>query len=512
MAVTPGEGSPVRRHKKKHYTPSNPFVRALTKNSTLNSKRDVLDTLQRGTDPDLAELLAPHNLLHPRLNKNNTNVGMEVDIANKINEIAAARGRVDDLKSPARNFSGGDVGGTARTGGGGGRAGGGMGMLDQLMQNLMSNVQGQAPSMNYQKILQSTLDDINKAYDAERKAVHQRSTKAKKETRSNRRELEDMYSSLSHVYNREAARQDQETKQDVHRVAGIYNRQASQAEKDVNRTEGQEAGLLRKLGIDAAGVETIPSGFNILEKEQSNIRKEKSKAKQIAQERGNIQERYLNKQQGLALEEGNQRSADAMAQLQDYLFQNRQALQDITSRENQATAAARTDLSAQLGEQKQAYQDAVWQRMMDVAGFGLDVRQLQSGNKFNRMNIGLDRQALIDDRKQNQFENQLDLQKLALDARDQSATEGPLAGTALGDAAQRFGTVGKQRGTKLMSVFNNVIGSPHVQDGFVMQNGEKKDMTPEMAAAIASDMGKKQGLKPHEIQLLRLQVLDYFGR
>lgn len=533
MAVTPGGSSPIRRRPTstrnyfhgqhsiprqkpagvpsvlwdyKHHKP----VQMNPSSGIVGSKDfnvfDELGNYFQDTGNRLAKYAAGRSFI------DETRMGIS-DIGKNLEQFANQEMAADPRN---RTSPGSLAGGTSRSTPGG-RQSQRVGQLDQLLSQLMSNVQGTPPDMHFNQILDDVKQSINKSYNAERKAVKGRSKRAKKETSQNRKELENMYAALSHSYNREAAKQDAETQQDVRQVGGIYNRQANRAEEDVNRTEGQEASLLNKLGISAAGEQTIPSGFNILEKEQSKIRGRKSRAQQIAQERGNVQERYLGKQSGLATEEGAARSADAMSQLQDYLFQNRQAMQDIAARRQQALGTAETDLSGQLSQQQADYQNAVWDRLSDVMGFALDVKGLQSGNKLDRMRIGLDRQGLVDDRKQNQFQNQLDLRQFLADQGGAGAggafgENTTLGQTDLGTATRQISTLGPQSGNKVMGVFNNLLSNKDIQNGYILPPGAstKTTITPERAAAMAIDMGKKQGLGPHEIQVLRLAVLDYF--
>lgn len=538
MAVTPGEGSPTRRPRPRSYyhgqhsiprqkpkeTPSWAWDYKHHKPLNMSPNKGLVGAKNFNMFDELGNYFQTTG---EKLSRNAANRSFIDETRTGMANMGQALENFADRSRNSRNRTAPNVGGgTSRSPAGGGGSpvtgGGGQGgILNQLLGNLMGSVQGTPPNMNFDKILQDTKDQVNKAYNAERRAVRGRSTRAKTETKQNRKELENMYAALSHAYNREAGRQDQETQKEMNLAGRIYNQQSNQAERDTNRTEGQESKLLQQLGIGAAGSETIPSGYNILQKEQKNIRGEKSKAKQIAMERGNIQERYLNTQGGLALEEGAQRSADQMDNLQNYLFQNRQALQDIAARRHTALAGAETDLAGQLGQQQQDYQNSVWDRLSDVMGFALDVKGLQSSNRLDRMNIGLDRQGLVDDRRQNQFENQLDLQKLLLDQQQAGTAAGGggaqfgensvLGQTDLGTAIRQTSTLGRQAGSKTMGVFNNLISDKRIQNGFVISpGGEKIDITPERAAAMAVDMGKKQGLGPHEIQLLRIAVLDYF--
>lgn len=388
--------------------------------------------------------------------------------------------------------------------------------LDSLVEELFKHVGGTAPNLDFEKILDKNLDAINRAYDAEKNAILRNNKRARRTTRRNREDLESLYKGLARAYNREAERQDKETRQEVKQAAGIYNTQAKQAKNQTQGVLRDQAKMMKNLGIEAAGAETIPGQNKDLLDELGDIRKEKSQAKQRVRNLGDSQERYLNTMEGLALHEGTQRSADQLEALRDYIFNNRTALQDVAARRGQSLAEAEGNLAGQQAEMQQQYENDVWDRLMDVAGFKLDVDTLRSGNKLDRMRIGIDRAAEQRQRRDTQFDNALDLRKFLAEQQN-SQVEGredsALSDTALGKASQIFSeNLSKPRATKVMSVFNNVLNQPAIVNGFRMVNGEEMRTTPEIARQIAMNMGRRQGLQGAELRLLLTAVLEYMGR
>lgn len=409
--------------------------------------------------------------------------------------------------------------------------------LNQLFQSLMGSVNAGAPNFDFEQVLNNNLKAINNAYDNERNAIRRGSRAAKKETRKNRKILSGVFNNLGKSYHRQANRQDREAKKDVKQVSQIFNQQGKRAENVMDRLQNEQVGMMKKLGIEDAGSDIIPGQTGILAKELSSIRRQKGSAARTERERGNIEERYLHREGQLARSEGASRAADQLDALQAFLFDQKTAKQDVSARRQVALAEAEAQLSAQFSKMRQEHSDTVWERLMDVAGFKLDVDEERNETMLARMGIRTDRDQLrldrdefeldVDkerfDRRDSQFDNLLELRKLANDRREstldrrqdrrENASDrrnellGPLA-----NVNNLFRQASPKASRKLNNVFNNLLNSPSVRaNKFRGPGGKMTTMTPEQAAAMASQMGRRQGLNNTEMHLLRIAVLDYFG-
>lgn len=319
-------------------------------------------------------------------------------------------------------------------------------------------------------LAKQAMDIANQQYDPQIAELQREMGIAQGHATHSQQEIAKMYGALQQADKADIPQINQMFAGEKNKINNDYTalqNQVSNAYSDANK---QQMDLMKQLNIQAAA----PTALAQQQNDQAFFTGQQGQAKQDTMDALQLlqtgADNFSTQGAEIAGLEGNNRQADVMSQLQDYLTQAQGRVGDLT---NQKQNAYSTALS-QLGQQQ------------------------QQGT-------------------QNQFSNMLQLAKLQMEMQQAQASQnkqptyrsGPLA------ASQYLGEADPQNASNLNSFLLQILqGQPYTSGQMPnpVDPTRSTPITPEGAAQIAVQQAAAQGMSPQNQQELYMAMLAYYGR
>lgn len=357
--------------------------------------------------------------------------------------------------------------------------------LDALFAELMTAINSGGSSIDYESALAESEKAIRQAYAADIAAIRAGNKGARRDTAKNRAALEQMYGGLAKQYRRESGRAVKHGEQAANRI----NKNAEGSSKFLTGQAkdllGEQAALAEGLGIEAA----IPAAQEGLMKEtlgqQKDIIREGSQDANRQRGFAGNNQRFLQRGGVNARLEGSNRSADLLADLQDYLQQGRSQIAGLRGDMNREIASNSSNLMGQVAELQASADSEMWDRLMQMAGLKMDIETEQ----FDQS------RALAD------FQS-----KLSGEPADS------MPGAENFQNSQYY--LEQLRRPKVgAGIFDEILQRPEFLYGKAENpnTGEMYKLTPEYAMQMIEQAAQENNLSPQDVNLLRLAIATYMG-
>lgn len=367
---------------------------------------------------------------------------------------------------------------------------GSLDILDQLVQGMLMDT-GSA-TYDYESAIQDATDAIRQAYGAEIGAIRSNNRDARRDTKKGRREIEAMYAGLAKSYgkdSKQAIKAGEKGAKAQMRIGEEGNEILQGANSQI---ANEEAALLKGLGIQEAAPEILGDNTEQFQKATAQNTSRASRAAGMERAFAGTESRYFDRYAAGADFEGQGRSADLLAALQDYVRNNRNEIASLKGQRAQEIAGAKGDIMSQAAEFQAEQDNLMWERMMEYMGLR---KEIEDTNFDNRL-----------DAKQFRWDQKMDQQKLLESVAGGGSAAGEYMPKALYQASQIISNeLPREQATRVQAVLKSILGSANfTEDRFKAQNGEMLKMTPEMAMQLARQAGRKAGLGPRELEILAL--------
>lgn len=295
------------------------------------------------------------------------------------------------------------------------------------------------------------------------------------ETRANRNKdiIGSMFNQLADRTSSEVPAVQQQFQDTSNQVQGNYDQAQKQITDNYAQTQADQEAMYKRLNIEAAAPDIIPQQQN----DAAFFKNVESTTNQTAQtaiqqeKQGAVD--YTNQAAVSDRNEGTQRQADLMTQLQDLLQQYQGQIGDYQNAKNQTFLSNLGDL------QEKSQTNALSRSQSDF------------NNYIATINLGRGLQS-----------DQLDQYKA-----QQSSANNPVSSlSSVGSRAMSLG-LNSSQAQSVQSIMNQAVLSDTVSGGTSGVN-----LTPEAKAAQIVRQGQDYGLSGAELNALQAIALEYFGR
>lgn len=343
----------------------------------------------------------------------------------------------------------------------------GQSLFDLLTQLAMGGSQNDPAAMSKQ-----AMDMAAQQYDPQIEELRRQMGITENRAGSDRQQIGQMYSALQGADKADIPVIDKMFGQQRNTVQNDYKQLGNQVSSAYGDAQKQQMDLMKQLNIQAAAPDALKqqgTDLAFFKGQQGQSQQDTQDSLKLLQTGA---DNYSTQGAEIAGLEGNNRQADVMSQLADYMTQAQGRVGDLQNQKQNAYSTA----LGQLGQQ-----------------------QSQTS--------------------QNQFSNMLQLAKLQFEQQqaDQQAQQaqnpqyksGPLA------ASQYLGQADPSQASNLNSfLLQTLQGSPfttgRVPDP--TDSSRSTSLTPEAAASIAVQQAAAQGMSPQSQQELYMAMLAYYGR
>lgn len=261
--------------------------------------------------------------------------------------------------------------------------------------------------------------------------------------------------------------------QSKNKVGQQYQQLGNQVSSQYANAQKQQMDLMKQLNIQAAA----PDALKAQQSDQAFFQGQQGQSKQDTLDAMSLLQQgaddYSRQGSEIAGLEGNNRQADVMAALQDYMTQAQGKVGDLEAQKQNGYTSA----LSQLAQQQQQGQ------------------QTQFGNILQLAKM--------------QYEMQHDQDVLAQQKTGKQPTSGPLAAAGyLGQADPS--QAGNLNGFLLSLLQQEPFTSGQMKNPFDPTRSQQ--LTPEAAAQLAVQQAASQGMSPQSQQELYMAMLAYYGR
>lgn len=246
--------------------------------------------------------------------------------------------------------------------------------LDQLLAMMQGMVGTTGPTYepDYEDLMDQIRRQVDPVYDARRAAIDRLSERASERVGTGRQDVEAMYNALAQDYGTQAQQAEEmlgESQQEAQQIAGQLKKNI---QGSYSRIAEEQAERLQALGQEHVMPDILAEQGADQAFQESQAAQTGAAAESFYNQLGAADQAYYQQGAPLARLEGTNRSADLLAQLEDYLAQAEagqmelegQRTSDITSAFNQLAQQAQ-----QFAQQQSAGQgQQQWGRMMDLFG------------------------------------------------------------------------------------------------------------------------------------------------
>lgn len=372
------------------------------------------------------------------------------------------------------------------------------GYLDQLMQSMITDAASQ--TFDYESALKQSEQAIRQAYAAEIGAIRSNNGAARKDTKNARRQIEAMYNGLARTYGRDAQDATAQGTKDAAAMMGLANDANATIKNNQQDVSNSEMKMLSDLGIqDAAKNSDIITGdFERTKKTTAENTQHGQRKASSAKEMQAANAQYFQRSAGGAQFEGAGRSADLLAQLQDYIRGNRNQIAQLKGKRATDIASNKSSVM-QAEDDARAKNDAhLWQMVQDAANLKIKTEDTNNDNNLASQKF--------------KYQQQNDAANRALKLQGGSNSNLP---KNLQRAMGLIQSNGQQK-KKLTSILNGLFNTDPFVNGSTTQYGKNgksvtHKMTPFAAAKMAEQAGRKAGLSEVDIQTLRLAAMASTG-
>ena len=355
--------------------------------------------------------------------------------------------------------------------------------LDALYGFLQSSA---SPTFDYESALAESEKAIRDAYGAEIGAIRRGNRGARKQTARDRAELERMYNALGRSYERAGRRDARQGERLANRMSDQSERSAGFLKKNADKMLSEQAARAENLGVEAAVPENSAGLVgDVAAQSRKVIRQGASDANRQRGFAGNNR-RFMNRGAQGARLEGTNRSADLLADLQDYLQANRDKIAGLRGDRNRELASNESAVMSSVAEMQQSANSDMWDQLMDLA------------------NLDMDREKFA-------HEQQMDLADLRnAIASGGSDPQNQFPGLeSVGNAQHYLGQMqNKQMGA---SLYDSLMRSDVFRRQKVRENGQEFKLTPQEASYRAEQIAEENGLSVADKNLLALAIMAGLG-
>ena len=360
--------------------------------------------------------------------------------------------------------------------------------LDMLTELAMSMLTQPGASYDYESAMQSAAQGIRQAYAAEIGAIRSNNRAARKDTKRARKQIEHLYEGLAKQLGNQAVKAENRGDRNAAEQQGIYQNSANALGQLNQQITGEEAQMLQDLGLQAAAPEVISPNYDQLASQASFLTGEGARAAELAGRMGDAQSRYMSRSQAGALREGADQSAGLIAELQNYLRQNRGQIGILKGNRAKEVQASNANIQGQAA-QMAADQDAqTWKQVMDLIDTvsGIENTNFQNELAANKF----------------QWDQKTDKWKMRQDALDQQDAVDPMANYApnIKDALSIISQTQDPHDQKALNALMQMFGSNEFRtDQVALGNGDTTKLTVYEAMAMARKKGMAMGLQGKEL-------------
>lgn len=353
---------------------------------------------------------------------------------------------------------------------------------DQLAQLV-----GNMPPIDYEESLRASNQDIRNSYQHSIQALRAAMGSAKGQTAADRKDVMAMYRALSQDYARGAKNEVSQGQRVAQAMQNVANQAQGQISKSANQQLAEQAALAKNLGVEAAMPTVAAAQRNNLLKTVNSIQGRGQRAANDTLTYSGNQQRYLDRGGHNALLEGTNRSADLLADLQDYLQNTGGQIAGLQSDRDRALAANRTSVLSTANEENQKRSDDIFNQLLAIGKF-------KFGAENDRANL------------------QLAAQKAA--AANQPEPEDPNA--AYPQFSQDYANILSQLGPglaeKVKGILDPVVNGAQFRQGRYKASNtdEMIDLNPIAAGQLAVNAAKQQGIQDsHVLEVIRQAAMAY---
>lgn len=375
--------------------------------------------------------------------------------------------------------------------------------LEQLFSQLVASVGSGSPTFDYESALQESQQAIRQAYRNDIDAVRGSNKAARRDTAKNRQELESLYAALARSYNKAGGRameQGQDLAAQMQEISGSASDSVNQSAQQIAQ---EQAAMAQGLGIEAAMPDIMQSQGNELQEDLTQIADSGAQSANTQLSFAGNQQRFMERGSQGARLEGTNRSADLLADLQDFIQGNRQQVSQLRSQRSRDISANETSVMNSIAEMQAAAEAQQWERLMGLADMKLDIENTQQDNdlasaefraklrdqRFDHRSSLADREL---DAQQTQAQLQQELMLAQMNNRNDPQEEESFMPSWLEKYSQ---FVGQELGPRQKRLMNSVTNSDQFTQGQMeAPNGSMIDLTPNAAAQFAKKKAIEQGI------------------
>lgn len=362
--------------------------------------------------------------------------------------------------------------------------------LDMLTELAMSMLTQPGASYDYESAMQSAAQGIRQAYAAEIGAIRSNNRAARKDTKRARKQIEHLYEGLARKMGNQAVRAEKRGDRNAAEQQGIYQDSTDALAQLNQQITGDESQMLQDLGLQAAAPEVISPNYDQLASQASFLTGEGARAAELAGRMGDAQSRYMSRSQAGALREGADQSAGLIAELQNYLRQNRGQIGILKGNRAKEVQASNANIQGQAA-QMAAEQDAqTWDQVMQLI-------DTVSGIE----NTNFDNQLAANKFRWDQKSDKWRMRQDAMNQQQQDAPD-PMANYApnIKDALSIIAQTQDPHDQKALNALMQMFGSNEFRtDQVALGNGDTTKLTVYEAMAMARKKGIAMGLQGKEL-------------
>lgn len=366
-------------------------------------------------------------------------------------------------------------------------------VLDQLVQSMLRDSASQ--SFDYEDALKQSQNAIRAAYGAEINAIRSNNGAARKQTKRDRNEVEAMYAGLAATYGQEA-------KTATHNGAVAAQDQVNlqrQANQDITQsqrqTTGEEAKMLKDLGLEDTADQIIAPDFKQNQKVTSENTQRGARKAGVAKEMAAANSQFFQRGGVTARLEGTNRSADMLTALQDYIRGNNSQISTIRGKQSADLLQNKLSVQEQAAKAQSDADNELWDRMMQVTGLKAQIEDTNFDNSLAAQKF--------------KYSQQQDRRELA--AKSQKNTK-----SFIPESLQNaMGVIQQERPNNpnsVTAILQSLFNSQQYRDGSVSRvvgkgAGAKSvshKLTPAEAANMAEKAARQAGLSQRDINIARL--------
>lgn len=365
-------------------------------------------------------------------------------------------------------------------------------LLDQLMQSMLSD--SASNNFDYEAALQQSQNAIRQAYGAEIAAIRSNNNAARKDTRKARQELEHMYNGLAAVYGQSANHALAQGNQGAQAAIDLANQTNDAIVNENSKVTGQEAQMLKDLGLQATADQVIAPDYAKMKQVTADVSKKGNENAQFQKNQGTINRDYFQRGRTGVVFEGKNRQADLIAQLQDYLRQNRNQIGTLVGQRAKELANNKLSVQQSIASQQAQADQQMWQRLMDYANLK---SQIENTNIDNTLAA-------------NKFKWQQKMDVANLNKKGTSATKSNLPA----NLQKSFSIVASnaQHPQAVANALQTLFASNEFKTGQKGGlNGQTYKLNQFEAAALAEQTAKQLGLSVTDTNALKLAAMASVG-